>query len=224
MIGFWSLVAPCRGVGLFAGLSLIKGLQHQFHDIRPVELVAEPRGREEVRLLGPATVDVPTDHVPHRRAKPCNTRSASMPPSAWRVHGRNSAKSSCPVRPAIPADGPVAVGRDDDATISAQIDAPSCPGARLAPVPFSVRIEDSQEKLRTEHENPARSFRMASERETSILSNAIGWPRSFGLRLFIQSVTTGKPATVAGLRLSGLASLSVPAARSKDTGRSGAEA
>ena len=151
MMGVWSSRRRPRRIGLFHGLRFIAGAQNRLDDIGPIEPFPEPRGGEEVGLLVPAPVDVPADQVLGTgRGHVIAGRRPGHP--ALGRHVDEEREQFLAVRPAVPADRAVVVGRNHDGAVLAEVHARSRGLDGMLPALPAVRVEGAQPIFGAEHE------------------------------------------------------------------------
>ena len=99
----------------------------------------------------PAAVDVPAQHA--LRARGRRVEPLRRPGDPVRlVRQRHEGEQFHPVGHAVPADGAVAIGRDNEPAVAADVDRPDDAGHGAAPELRALRIEGAQGPLCPQHE------------------------------------------------------------------------
>ena len=118
-----AFLAASSLVRLFDRRVLVERVEHELDDVGAIEAVAEARGGEEVGRLVPAAIDVPADQIlAAGRGHVIAGRRPGDPGFGLAIDEQR--EQLLAVGPAMPADRAVAIGRDDEAAVGGDIDAP----------------------------------------------------------------------------------------------------
>ena len=138
-------------IGLLDRFVLVELGEHKLDDVGPVEAFAETRGGEEVGRLVPAAVELPADQIlAAGRGHVVAGRRPGDPGLGLAVDEQR--QQLLAVRPAMPADRAVVIGRDDDAAVRREIDAIGDARDGLLPELPAVGIEGAQAIVSAEDE------------------------------------------------------------------------